>query len=92
MVNNYKKKPVKNIVEENLDNSPAVADPTTKAVIEGFKALSVEDQDEIIRAFISDGGLARLASLIRAADSPGIWDIISDQVSYWHFYPAVKEE
>ncbi|MFH1676102.1 MAG: hypothetical protein ABIC40_03670 [bacterium] len=92
MGNNYKKKPVKNIIKKNLENSPGISDPTTKAIIESFKALSVEDQDEIIRTFISDGGLTRLASIIRAADSPGIWDIISDQVSYWHFYPAVNEE
>jgi hypothetical protein len=58
---------------------------------EFFKKLSPDDQDDILRMIIYEGGVDRLLSVIQSTDTPGAVDLFLDQVQYFHFLPTVRE-
>ncbi len=87
------KRPViKPLNEEDLITSgEGVTDPASNSV-EFFKKLDTDQQDEILRMILTDGGLGRLMSVIQDVTTPGAFDIFLDQVQYYHFFPSVRED
>jgi len=57
-----------------------------------FKTLTHDEQNEILRMILSEGGLTRLMSVVLDAGEVGDWDLWLDRVSYYHFLPSVKEK
>jgi len=62
-----------------------------KRAAELFKVMSADDQDEILRLILSEGGFERLMRILRASDRPGSLDLLLDRICYYHFLPPVKE-
>lgn len=83
---------IKPLNEEDLITSgEGVTDPASNSV-ELFKNLDTDQQDEILRMILTDGGLSRLMSVVQDVTTPGAFDILLDQVQYYHFFPSVRED
>ena len=60
--------------------------------LELFKSLSEEEQDEVLRWILSEGGVERLLTALGARDAPGSLEVFLGRVGYHHFLPVVKDE
>lgn len=83
---------IKPLNEEDLITTvEGITEPATNSV-EFFKKLNTDQQDEILRMILTEGGLGRLMSAIQDVTTPGAFDIFLDQVQYYHFFPSVRED
>ncbi len=85
----------KSTPEPLSDEEAPLADPVksedASRVHELFKSLTPDEQDEILRRIITDGGLERLVSMVQDIRTPGAVDLVLDQVEYYHFLPFPKD-
>ena len=92
MARDKKKMAIEKLSEEIPAGSPDGTEQRTR-VYEVFMSLSEDDQNEILRMILSEGGVTRLMSLTQGISTPGALDLILDQVQYYHFFrPVVEEE
>lgn len=57
-----------------------------------FKSLSPEEQDDVIRLIIEEGGINKLLSILQADELPGVGHLMLDNVRYYNFFPMVRED
>lgn len=73
------------------ETPPNPLPPSPAQVHELFKSLPEDEQDEILRMIIDDGGLQRLVSVVQDINTPGAVELMLDRVEYYHFLPVVKD-
>jgi hypothetical protein len=80
------------LTEEDLIPSSDKSIETIGTITELFYTLSRDEQDEILRLIILDGGFNRILSAIQDVTTPGAFDIFLDKVQYFHFLRSVKDD
>jgi hypothetical protein len=91
MASNRKKNRINLLPDEDPTGSLPVVPESGENHIEYFRNLSLEDQDEILRMILAEGGIKRIISLFELQDMPGNMDLFFDRVQYHHFLPVVEE-
>ena len=90
MTKDPEEKAVKRAVDE-IPETGQILPATSPKAVELFDSLTSDEQDEILRLIISDGGFDRLMEIVQANDTPGAVDLFLDRVRYYHFFRTVKE-
>jgi len=90
MAKNSDKKIVKQISEDSPGRD-VVAPENAAQALDFIRSLSVEEQNEVIRMLVREGGINRLVDAVQANDTPGAFDLFLDRIEYWHFLKAVSE-
>jgi len=85
-------KDIKTIVEDDLGASIISESEPVVTAQELYRKLSTDDKQEILRMIIDEGGIAQLASVVQDLNTPGAYDLLLDNIEYYHFYPAVTEQ
>jgi hypothetical protein len=80
------------LTEEDLITSCDKSVETIHTVTDLFYTLSTDEQDEILRLIILEGGFNRILAAIQDVTTPGAFDIFLDKVQYFHFLRSVKED
>ena len=90
MVSNRKKSRIAPVLDENPEIMPVIQE-MQPGTVDLFKKLSNEEQDEILKMIISEGGMKRILSLFEIQNSSGNIDLFFDRIRYYHFLPLVDE-
>lgn len=78
--------------EDHLPQPEVTGPGTQSRAVELFKSLTEEEQDEVLRCILSEGGVKRILAALGARESPGALEVFLDAVEYYHFLPVVNGE
>lgn len=67
-----------------------ITPPTSPEILELFRNLTEEDQDELLRMIIAEGDIKRIISLAESMALPGNIELFLDRVQYHHFLPIAE--
>jgi hypothetical protein len=84
------KKNAENAGDKISELIPEVVD-TAGSLIDSFKKLTVEQQDQILRYVVKKNGYERLLEAIKSSDTPGALELFLDRIHYHHFLPMIRE-
>ena len=76
--------------EGTISPMPRITDTPSLDVLEVFRNLTKEDQDELLRMIISEGDIKRIISLAESMSLPGNVELFLDRVQYHHFLPIAE--
>jgi hypothetical protein len=57
-----------------------------------YKKLSVDEQADLLKLILNDEDLPDISQVVQKITAPGAIDLLLDRISYYHFFPAVKEK
>ena len=91
MGNEEKKRAIEKTAEDGVVQIGDTVEPISR-VYEVFKSLSDDEQEEMLRLILTEGGVTKLFSLAQSVSTPGAMDLVLDRISYYHFLRPVTEE
>jgi hypothetical protein len=65
--------------------------PETSHVYEVFQSLTDDEIEEMLHLIISEVSPERLYQLANGLHTPGAFDLVFDEIGYYHFFPVVKD-